>query len=190
MILRSNPSFLPLNKQSAQLGRSSSLSSRRPPRGRRKHLGPFVDKSHDEDDEEDELDEEIVTKNGVSSVPAMLQVAQSVIIGQSESRSPSSSSNGSPQPSATPVPAIVPRAGQFIVNTTANNSIVPSVGASVGTVQANGNSPASVTRVSAAQPQPQQTRSVGSWQQKRVSIKTLEGEFSVTMWASGTEEGK
>ena len=29
----------------------------------------------------------------------------------------------------------------------------------------------------------------GSWQQKRVSIKTLEGEFSVTMWASGTDEG-
>ena len=28
------------------------------------------------------------------------------------------------------------------------------------------------------------------WQQKQVSIKTLEGEFSVTMWASGTEEGK
>ena len=29
-----------------------------------------------------------------------------------------------------------------------------------------------------------------TWQQKRVSIKTLEGEFSVTMWASGTEDGK
>jgi len=27
-----------------------------------------------------------------------------------------------------------------------------------------------------------------TWQQKRVSIKTLEGEFSVTMWASGTED--
>merc|ERR1712037_321765 len=27
-----------------------------------------------------------------------------------------------------------------------------------------------------------------SWQQKQVSIKTLEGEFSVTMWASGTED--
>ena len=64
------------------------------------------------------------------------------------------------------------------------------VGASVGTVQANGNSPASVTRVSSAQPQSQQPRSVGSWQQKRVSIKTLEGEFSVTMWASGTDEGR
>lgn len=29
-----------------------------------------------------------------------------------------------------------------------------------------------------------------SWQQKQVSIKTLEGEFSVTMWASGTDDGK
>ena len=29
-----------------------------------------------------------------------------------------------------------------------------------------------------------------TWQQKRVSIKTLEGEFSVTTWASGTEDGK
>merc|ERR1719460_1471580 len=27
-----------------------------------------------------------------------------------------------------------------------------------------------------------------SWQQKQVSIKTLEGEFSVTMWASGADE--
>ena len=130
----------------------------------------------------------MVTKNGVSTVPTMLQVAQSVIIGQSGSRSPSSSSN-SPQPSATPAPASLPKAGQFLVTSTANNSIVSSVGASIGTVQANGNSPASVARVSAAQPQSQQTRSVGSWQQKRVSIKTLEGEFSVTMWASGTEEG-
>ena len=30
-----------------------------------------------------------------------------------------------------------------------------------------------------------------TWQQKRVSIKTLEGEFSVTMWASAADdEGK
>lgn len=29
---------------------------------------------------------------------------------------------------------------------------------------------------------------VGSWQQKQVSIKTLEGEFSVTMWASGAND--
>ena len=29
-----------------------------------------------------------------------------------------------------------------------------------------------------------------TWQQKRVSIKTLEGEFSVTMWASGAEDGR
>ena len=172
------------------MGVSSSLVSRRPPRGRRKqHSGPFPDKPHDEE-EEDELEEDIVTKNGVNAVPAMLQVAQSVIIGQSGSRSPSSSSNSSPQPSATIAPTIVPRAGQFLVTTSANNSIVPSVGASVGTVQANGNSPASLSRVSAVQPQSQQSRSVGSWQQKRVSIKTLEGEFSVTMWASGTEEGK
>jgi len=27
-----------------------------------------------------------------------------------------------------------------------------------------------------------------TWQQKKVSIKTLEGEFSVTMWASGTDD--
>jgi predicted site-specific integrase-resolvase len=26
------------------------------------------------------------------------------------------------------------------------------------------------------------------WEQKQVQIKTLEGEFSVTMWASGAEE--
>lgn len=32
-------------------------------------------------------------------------------------------------------------------------------------------------------------RQTGSWQQKQVSIKTLEGEFSVTMWASGADEG-
>ena len=28
------------------------------------------------------------------------------------------------------------------------------------------------------------------WQQQQVSIKTLEGEFSVTMWASGADDGK
>ena len=33
-------------------------------------------------------------------------------------------------------------------------------------------------------------RQHGSWQQKQVSIKTLEGEFSVTMWASGADEGE
>ena len=27
------------------------------------------------------------------------------------------------------------------------------------------------------------------WEQKQVQIKTLEGEFSVTMWATGTDEG-
>jgi len=32
------------------------------------------------------------------------------------------------------------------------------------------------------------SNSHGHWQQKQVSIKTLEGEFSVTMWASGAEE--
>jgi hypothetical protein len=33
-------------------------------------------------------------------------------------------------------------------------------------------------------------RAAPTWQQKRVSIKTLEGEFSVTMWASGADDGK
>lgn len=28
------------------------------------------------------------------------------------------------------------------------------------------------------------------WEQKQVQIKTLEGEFSVTMWASGADDGK
>ena len=28
------------------------------------------------------------------------------------------------------------------------------------------------------------------WEQKQVQIKTLEGEFSVTMWSSGVDEGK
>lgn len=28
------------------------------------------------------------------------------------------------------------------------------------------------------------------WEQKQVQIKTLEGEFSVTMWASGTDDGE
>lgn len=28
------------------------------------------------------------------------------------------------------------------------------------------------------------------WEQKQVQIKTLEGEFSVTMWASGTDDGQ
>ncbi|GBM86164.1 hypothetical protein AVEN_48178-1 [Araneus ventricosus] len=32
-------------------------------------------------------------------------------------------------------------------------------------------------------------RSSRRWEQKQVQIKTLEGEFSVTMWASGTDEG-
>lgn len=27
------------------------------------------------------------------------------------------------------------------------------------------------------------------WEQKQVQIKTLEGEFSVTMWATGTDDG-
>lgn len=27
------------------------------------------------------------------------------------------------------------------------------------------------------------------WEQKQVQIKTLEGEFSVTMWASGADDG-
>jgi len=31
-------------------------------------------------------------------------------------------------------------------------------------------------------------RQHGAWQQKQVSIKTLEGEFSVTMWASGADD--
>merc|ERR1712242_507015 len=31
-------------------------------------------------------------------------------------------------------------------------------------------------------------RNHGSWQQKQVSFKTLEGEFSVTMWASGADD--
>merc|ERR1712013_142973 len=31
-------------------------------------------------------------------------------------------------------------------------------------------------------------RNHGSWRQKQVSIKTLEGEFSVTMWASGADD--
>ncbi|XP_050037293.1 transcription factor YY2-like isoform X4 [Dermacentor andersoni] len=31
-------------------------------------------------------------------------------------------------------------------------------------------------------------RSTRKWEQKQVQIKTLEGEFSVTMWASGTED--
>lgn len=28
------------------------------------------------------------------------------------------------------------------------------------------------------------------WEQKQVQIKTMEGEFSVTMWASGTSDGE
>jgi hypothetical protein len=28
------------------------------------------------------------------------------------------------------------------------------------------------------------------WEQKQVQIKTMEGEFSVTMWASGASDGK
>lgn len=35
------------------------------------------------------------------------------------------------------------------------------------------------------------TASLGQkWEQKQVQIKTLEGEFSVTMWSSGVDEGK
>lgn len=32
-------------------------------------------------------------------------------------------------------------------------------------------------------------RSTRKWEQKQVQIKTLEGEFSVTMWASGADDG-
>lgn len=35
-----------------------------------------------------------------------------------------------------------------------------------------------------------EVRSPRKWEQKQVQIKTLEGEFSVTMWASGTDDGK
>lgn len=35
------------------------------------------------------------------------------------------------------------------------------------------------------------TTSLGQkWEQKQVQIKTLEGEFSVTMWSSGVDEGE
>ena len=37
---------------------------------------------------------------------------------------------------------------------------------------------------------PKAHASISTWQQKQVSIKTLEGEFSVTMWASGADDGK
>jgi len=47
---------------------------------------------------------------------------------------------------------------------------------------ANGSSAAAAAAAAAAASLSQ------SWQQKRVSIKTLEGEFSVTMWASGADE--
>lgn len=33
-------------------------------------------------------------------------------------------------------------------------------------------------------------RNTRKWEQKQVQIKTLEGEFSVTMWASGADDGK
>lgn len=36
---------------------------------------------------------------------------------------------------------------------------------------------------------PMETKS-RKWEQKQVQIKTMEGEFSVTMWASGTDDGK
>ena len=35
---------------------------------------------------------------------------------------------------------------------------------------------------------PHSSTTEGGWQRKQVSIKTLEGEFSVTKWASGTDE--
>lgn len=28
------------------------------------------------------------------------------------------------------------------------------------------------------------------WEQKKVQIRTMEGEFSVTMWATGEDDGK
>lgn len=34
-----------------------------------------------------------------------------------------------------------------------------------------------------------EVRTPRKWEQKQVQIKTLEGEFSVTMWASGTDDG-
>lgn len=35
-----------------------------------------------------------------------------------------------------------------------------------------------------------ETTKARKWEQKQVQIKTMEGEFSVTMWASGTDDGK
>lgn len=37
---------------------------------------------------------------------------------------------------------------------------------------------------------PQQQAKPRKWEQKQVQIKTMEGEFSVTMWASGTSDGE
>lgn len=39
-------------------------------------------------------------------------------------------------------------------------------------------------------PEPIQLGRPRKWEQKQVQIRTLEGEFSVTMWASGTDDGK
>lgn len=35
-----------------------------------------------------------------------------------------------------------------------------------------------------------ETTKTRKWEQKQVQIKTMEGEFSVTMWASGTDDGR
>lgn len=33
-------------------------------------------------------------------------------------------------------------------------------------------------------------RGARRWEQKQVQIKTMEGEFSVTMWATGDDDGE
>lgn len=48
----------------------------------------------------------------------------------------------------------------------------------------------STTLTIAASSPPQTLNKAKKWEPKQVQIRTLEGEFSVTMWASGADDGK
>jgi len=45
------------------------------------------------------------------------------------------------------------------------------------------------TNIPPSPPEPIPLGRPRKWEQKQVQIRTLEGEFSVTMWASGTDDG-
>lgn len=73
------------------------------------------------------------------------------------------------------------------------NCIDPVLGSNLGSGNKRSNKRSTQGGTTLLQPTQQRSGSASSarkWEQKQVQIKTLEGEFSVTMWATGTDEGK